>query len=86
MEPANARRLHIIKLCKQYRKDSVEPLDLNPQTLHHWLNEERYDTGKTDDDGKPVMSPLYPNEISAIVNYCYYRGDPRTIGAIMARK
>jgi hypothetical protein len=86
MEAANARRLHIIKLCKHYRsKDSTEPIDVNPQVFHKWLNDERYNDGTKNEDGEPNLSPLYPSEIAQIINYCYYRGDPSTIGRIMAR-
>jgi hypothetical protein len=86
MEPANARRLHVAKLCKQYRdKDSTNPIDVNPQVFHGWLNNERYNDGTVDDDGNPNLTPLYPGEIATIVNYCYYRGDPSTIARIMGR-
>ena len=83
MDQANARRLHIMKLCKQYRKDSPTPIDVNPQQLHKWLKAERYNDGETDDNGQPKLKPLFPSEIASIVNYCYYRGDPAVIGRIM---
>jgi hypothetical protein len=80
VEPKNDRALQVIVLCKQYRDYSLEPIDKNPEALHAELALVRLDDGS--EDG----SPLYPSEIATIVNYAYYRGDPRTIGAIMARK
>jgi hypothetical protein len=80
MEPQNERDLQVIVLCKQYRDYSLEPIDKNPQALHKELGLVRLD------DGSENGSPLYASEIATIVNYAYYRGDPRTIGAIMARK
>ena len=80
MEPANERALQVIVLCKKYRDYSMEPIDKNPQTLHDEL------ALVVLDDGTEDGSPLYASEIATIVNYAYYRGDPRTIGAIMARK
>lgn len=87
MEPENLRRLHVIQLCKKYRKhEGTEPIDVNPQQLHKWLNDERFDTGRKDDEGNPIFTPLYPSEIATIVNYCYYRGEPAVIGRILANR
>ena len=48
---------------------------LGPQQLHAELNELTFNNGKK----------LSARNISQIVNYCYYRGDPTTISRIMER-
>ena len=48
---------------------------LGPQQLHAELNELTFNDGKK----------LTARNISQIVNYCYYRGDPTTIARIMER-
>ena len=48
---------------------------LGPQQLHAELNDLVFNNGKK----------LTARNISQIVNYCYYRGDPTTIARIMER-
>jgi hypothetical protein len=77
MEPLNAKRLHVLKLCKKYRPNPEKegccqtPVD----KLHEHLKLERFDDGQ----------PLGEMNISQIVHYCYYQGDAGTIGRIMAK-
>jgi hypothetical protein len=77
MEPLNAKRLHVLKLCKKYRPN--EELDGVCQTpvnkLHEQLQLEKFDDNQ----------PLGEMNISQIVHYCYYRGNAGTIGRIMAK-
>jgi hypothetical protein len=48
---------------------------LGPQQLHSELNNLEFNNGKK----------LTARNIAAIVNYCYYRGDPTAIARIMER-
>jgi hypothetical protein len=77
MEPLNAKRLHVLKLCRKYRPNE-EPEGvclIAVNKLHEHLQLEKFDDGQ----------PLGEMNISQIVHYCYYQANAGTIARIMAK-
>lgn len=78
MEPLNAKRLHVLKLCKKYRpnQDKDHWCQIPVNKLHDHLALERFEDGE----------PLGEINIAQIVHYCYYQGEASNIGRIMASR
>ena len=70
---ARIRTAFVNATCVDYRVKCIKGLGV--QQLHAALNDLEFNNGKK----------LTPRNISQIVNYCYYSGDPTAIERIMAR-